>query len=334
VQLGRETTPGTAVAATTIWRGPASFIDDARTVEMVEEHVGIIGGTDRLIIPKLFATLALASTDATFEQLPWLFAASFGGAHVGVADGTASSGYVYATTIPTTAAPSLSGKTLTVETGDDVEAEEMEYSHVTEIRISGTAGEAVKVEATLQGRQASRVTFTAALSVPAVESILASKGTVYIDDDDGNFGGTQVSAQVLAFQLSFVARWVVKYTMDGALTFSFPQYTGHEITGSLTFEHDATSVVGAAGEKAKWRARATRALRLEFDGSAYATPGTGTLFSGTKGMQIDLPIQYTKFQPIGEQEGNSIIVADFVSRYNATLATAGAVRIANEVTAL
>ena len=30
VQLGAETTPGTAVAATTIWRGPAAGSDDLR----------------------------------------------------------------------------------------------------------------------------------------------------------------------------------------------------------------------------------------------------------------------------------------------------------------
>jgi len=72
LQLGRETTPGTSVAATTVWRGAASFIEDQRLVKIVEEMVGILGGTNRSYIPELLAGVKLSETEATFEQFPYL----------------------------------------------------------------------------------------------------------------------------------------------------------------------------------------------------------------------------------------------------------------------
>ncbi len=55
LQLGKETTPGTSVAATSVWRGAASFISDDRVVKIVEEQVGILGSTNRSYISELMA---------------------------------------------------------------------------------------------------------------------------------------------------------------------------------------------------------------------------------------------------------------------------------------
>lgn len=331
VQLGLEATPGTAVAADTVWRGAASFIEDQREIVRPEEYVGIFGGTDRTYIPKLLAQLALGETEATFEQLPLLFILAGWMSASGVADGTSSSGYKYTATIPTTAAPSLTGKTATIETGDDAEAEELEYAHTVEINLSGTAGEAVMMSATLQGRQAARTTFTVSLSVTAVEEILASLGALYLDDAGGTIGTTQVSNQLLAFDITFTFNWVPKFTFDGQKYFSFAHYSGHEITGSLTYEHDSTSIAGTSGEKAKWRSETPRLMRLEFTGAALGTPGTGTTFDGTKGLRVDLPIVYDRFNPIDERDGNSIVVAEFTSKYNATYGSAGSIVAVNEI---
>jgi hypothetical protein len=75
-------------------------------------------------------------------------------------------------------------------------------------------------------------------------------------------------------------------------------------------------------------------MRLQWTGAALATPGTGTTFSGLKGLRIDLPIKWTKFEPVSEQNGNSIIVANFKSRYNLTAQHNGTLLIVNEVAAL
>jgi hypothetical protein len=334
VQYGFETTPGTAVAATKIWRGMAGHIDSQPVIREIMEQVGVIAGTDRSVVTANLAVLVLPETDATYEQLPVLFASGFGGAKTGVADGSGSSGYKYLTTFPTTTAPTMTGKFLTVETGDDVQAEELEYGHVVEINLKGTGGESVLVTATLHGRKGTETTFTGSLTLTAVEEILASKGKLYLDAIGGTIGTTQVSEQLLAFDITFKATWTKKYTLDGSIDFTFPHFTGYEITGSLTFEHDSTDIVGTVSEKTNWLAQTARLMRLQWTGAALATPGTGTTFSGLKGLRIDLPIKWTKFEPVAEQDGNSIIVANFKSRYNLTAQNNGSLLIVNEVAAL
>ncbi len=49
LQFGKETTAGTNVDATTIWRGMGT-IKDEREVVFPAEDVGILGGTDRSYI--------------------------------------------------------------------------------------------------------------------------------------------------------------------------------------------------------------------------------------------------------------------------------------------
>lgn len=330
-QWGLESVIGTAVAATAIWRGPAATMVDARTVVESEEQIGIIGGADRTHIPKLDATLTIPETELTFEQGPYPFAMLYGGATTGVADGSGSSGFKYLTTIPTTTAPTA--KTYTVETGDDFEAEEMENSVATKVTISGVAGEAVKVTFDLIGRQATRVSFTAAPSIPTVEDIITSVGGLYLDAIGGTIGTTLVSNQLLAFSIDFEAMWVPKYTVDGQKYFSYVMFANKRVSGSLTFEHD-TITSGSGGGKADWRAQTAKLMRLQFTGSNYGTAGSGTTFTAKKGLRIDLPIKWLSWSELSDQDGNDTIEATFVSKYNATAGNAGSVLFTNELSAL
>src|SRR5690242_18037776 len=126
LQMGKETTPGTSVAATTVWRGAGSFIEDQRLVKMVEEMVGILGGTNRTYIPEILAGIKLADTELTFQQFAYLLVMSGWSSATGVADGTGSN-FIYTGTVPTTSTNSMTGKTYTFRGGDDHEAELLEY---------------------------------------------------------------------------------------------------------------------------------------------------------------------------------------------------------------
>src|SRR3990167_10838542 len=112
VQLGLESTSGTALAATTIWRGPAVGFDDLSEIIEVEEQVGIFDGLDRDALSVLYAGMELPDQPVTYEQFPHILAMAYGGPGTGLADG-AGTGKVYTTTIPTTAAPT--GTTHTVD---------------------------------------------------------------------------------------------------------------------------------------------------------------------------------------------------------------------------
>ena len=201
--------------------------------------------------------------------------------------------------------------------------------------LTGEEGKPVQLSAELIGQQSQRLSggLTPNVAVASVEDILTGMGKVYIDNVSGAPGTTQIANQVLAFKVASESTWKPRFTMDGQLFWSFAQFISKKITGEITFLHDGTSVVGASGEKSKWRAQTPRLLQLKFTGSAYATPGTGGIYNA-RTLAINLPIKYTKFDTLDESDGTSIIKATFTSRYNAVFAGAGSIVVANEVTTL
>ena len=328
LQMGPEVTPGTAVAATAVWRGAGNQMSDDMVIEEIEEMVGILDGTDRTAIVQLMAGIELSETPLTFEHLPYLLAMGFGGPVTGVADGTTGTGKIYTTNFPTTSLPTA--KPYTWEAGDNHETAEMELAVCTGITLKGQHGQTAKMSATLIGRQVSQTTLTGGLSLVAQEDAVVNKGKVYIEAIGGTYGSTQVASQILAFEINLKPKWRPRFTMDGNLYYTTVDYVGHEITGKLTFAHD-TAVNRAAGAKLNFMAQTPKLLRVDLIGTAV-TQGDGTYT--TKHAFIDLPIKYTKAGVLGEDDGLSVVDMEFKSRYNTTAANAGKAVVVNLSTAL
>lgn len=320
IQLGREVAAGTAVAATAIWRGMGT-LEDTREVVFPEEDVGIFPGTDRMYAPKLGGQLEMEAVPLTFEQVFHILEAGVLTVGTGVADG-AGSGKIYNYTFPETAANTI--KTYTIEGGDNQEAEEMEYSFVSEFELAGKGGEAWTMAATWMGRQVTVSSFTGALTIPTVEEALFSKTLLYIDVIGGTYGTTVKSDTLLGASLKVTTGWVPVWTGVGAAYFGFAKQTPPEITLEITFEHDGTS----AAEKVFWRAGTARKLQLKCVGSALATPGTAYTY---KSLIVNLCGKWEKFNKIDEMDGNDIISSTFRGRYNSTAADAGNIIVVNEV---
>lgn len=323
LQMGRETTAGTAVAATFAWRGEGTLQDDSPIMFPVED-IGLIGRTNRTYQPNKAASLPMESTPATFEQLPHIFEAGVMTA-TPAADGSGS-GYIRTYQFPSTATNTL--KTYTIEGGDNIQAEKMEYSFVESIELDGAANEAWMVSANWQGRQISKTTFTAAASAPApaVEEILFNTTKVYIDAIDGTEGTTQVSNTVLSCNVSINTGWQRVFSADGNLYFSFIKGAGHEITGSITYEHNTSAVA----EKDAWAAQTARLLQIKAEGSAFTTAGTAY---GKKTLIMNLPIKYESVEALGEQDGNDIVTLNFRALYDSNFGESQII-IVNDVAAL
>ena len=122
IQLGAETTAGTAVEADTIWRGIGVITDNRETI-VPDEDIGYLSGKARNYCPKLEAAISMEPVPATFEQLPIILSAGVKNVITGVTD-TGGSGKVYTYTFPTTSANTITP--WTIEGGDDQQAEEME----------------------------------------------------------------------------------------------------------------------------------------------------------------------------------------------------------------
>ena len=324
IQLGIESTSGTAVAATAVLRGTGA-LEDKRTIVNANEDVGIFGGSNRTYTPWLEGGLQL-DIDATYEQLPYVLACGIKDVVSGAADtGEGATGKIYTYPFPTTTANSI--KTATIETGDDVAAEEMEYSFVDNFKITGTPKEGLKVSSSWIGRQISTSAFTGELSIPAVNDILFSTGKLFIDPTSTYPATTAVSNSLLGFTLDVKTGWryVASAGAAGAY-FDFIKNTGAEINLDITFEHNAS----AAAEKAAWRAETARSLLLKFEGKALGKAGAYSKYT----LVIQLAGKWLNFSQLGEQDGNDIVSGKFQAKYDGTASAIGQIIVVNETASL
>ncbi len=324
LQLGRETTAGTASVATTIWRG-SGVIEDQHELKFAEEDIGYLTGVDRTYVPKLLGALAMDSVPATFEQLPHVFEAGIAALGTGVSDtGAGATGKIYTYTIPTTAVNTP--KFYTIEGGDNQEAERIEYAFVEDFTLEGKGGEAVMMAANWKGRQVALNAFTTTATLPTVEEILFGKGKLFIDTAGGTAGTTQISSTLLAMSLKWKTGFVPVFTADGALYYTFVKQIAPEITLDLTLEHNTS----AAAVKVDWRAQTPKLLQLKWEGTALGTAGTYTY----KTAIITLAGRWEKISALSDQDGNDIVTGTFRARYNATAARVGQAIVVNEVASM
>lgn len=330
VQLGKEATAGTAVAATTILRTKGA-LENMQSVVFPEENVGYISGTDRQYIPFKSGQYDMPSGESSFEQIMHVFEAGVQKVTTGSADGSGS-GKIYTYLMPTTQACDMSSstrpiQTYTIEAGDNNEVEEMEYSFLENFALEGSATEALMVSGTWRGRQISNSSFTTAATLPTVEEILFSKGSVYIDAQGGTIGSTQVSNTILDMNLAVTTGLKGQPTADGNLYFSFVKGVPPEVVLQMTFEHNSS----ASTEKTNWESGTARLIRLKFLGSALTTSGSSY---STKTFIIDLAGKWEKFSSRTDNDGNSVVTGTFRARYNSTAALFARFIVVNEVSSV
>ena len=175
IQLGKETTAGTKVKASALWRGEGTIKNDLEVV-IPPEDIGIVIDTDRAYIPSKGGTLTLDSTPATFEQLPYPLAMGIKSVTSGTSDSTGT-GYVY--TYPLPIATKNTIQSYSVEAGDDREVEFGAYAFCESLKLSGKYREAVMMSAVLKTRAVAPVNFTGATLT------FNSTGTTIVDSASG-----------------------------------------------------------------------------------------------------------------------------------------------------
>ena len=310
VLLGAESAAGTAVAGTEIYRAPASDIVDGRVINNPSEDIGYFGGTDRSYEAAQMASMGMPEHEATFEQIGYILNAGIE-YQAGVQDG-AGSGYVRTYDIPTDTENTL--KTYTVYGRNTTQPARMPYGFVKSFSLTGAPQDAWKLSAEWAGKTAETTDVTfASLSLTTVEEMIFGKSKLYIDAIDGTVGTTQKTGTWLGASLNVTTGWDWLFTGDGNVTpYRAKFYPALlEITGSVTFEYDAT----ATAQRTAFENRTPQLMRWLIEGATLDTSGTAY---SKKTQIIDLAFKWTSFPEIGEQNKNDIITAEFTAKYNAT----------------
>lgn len=327
LQMGKETTPGTAVAATAIWRGEGTY-EDQRKQDFPPEQVGIAGGVGRQHLTQLMAQVKMEETPLTFEQGAYPFAAGIKNVVTGVADGSGTD-LIYAYPFPTTAPQTI--KTFTLEVGDDEQEEEGEYGFVTDINIKGRGGadtNLVTMSADWLCRQLSLSTFTATPSLVAVQSVPFSKTKFFMDAIGGTMGATEKANTLVEFDVKIKTGFKPRFEGDGQYYFSRAFWNGtFECTAEIAMNYNTAS----KAQIANWRARTPIQLQLLIEGDAVATPGTAYTY---KTCQIDLVGSWEKFTGLEDVDEGDVVRGTFRTHYHATPATRGQVVFVNELASL
>lgn len=173
IQFGKETTAGSTVYATALWRGTGTLKNDQMTENPIED-IGVVMNTDRVYIPFQGGTLTLEPTPATFEQLPYLLTAGIKAVTTGSSD-TGGTGFIYTYTLPTTAKNTIT--TYTVEAGDDNQCEFSSYAFAENIKLTAKVNAAIEMSGVLKTRAVAPVSYTAAtISVTALSIADSANG--------------------------------------------------------------------------------------------------------------------------------------------------------------
>lgn len=320
IQLGREATAGTAVDATTIWRGEMASIKDEREIQETAEHLGILAPTFRTVTTFKGATLAIPETTCTFEQAPHVFEAAIKAA-------TPSGAGPYTRDYPFPVGSTLNTlKYYTIETGNTVvtdENAEMEYSFVESFKLSGNSDDGRwMLSSNWRGRQRTVTTLTAALSAPSVEDCLFEKTALYIDATGGTIGTTQLSGVLRSAEISVETGNRTVRTAEGNQYYYAvkPHAANPVITYSLQFELESGSVV--ADERAIYESQAYRLFRLTCSGSS------------SRSMRISFAGRYTAVGDFTNADGNTVITLEGKAAYSSADSLFFDIRVINSVSAL
>ena len=322
IQIGRETTAGVPVAATKVLRLTGIPSDD-REITQPDENIGLLSKADRTNTAKLAASFEMDG-DLTFQEAPYLFAASLENTVSPVSDGEGS-GKVYEYKAGVTGSRVIS--TFTLEGGDSQKAGEMEYSFIKTLTISGAGAEPVTVNAVWNGRQLSDTEFTPSLPIEDVQSANFGLAHLYIDSIDGTAGTTEITETFLGFRLTINSGWEERYASGSdSKCFTHIACLNPEINLELDFERNsnAEAVIGYKDNETP------KLIRLELDGNPLTT--AGTTYSKFA-VIFDLAGKFTKVDE-GDKDDGAIVTAQFAAGYNGTAAKFFDAIVVNEVAAL
>lgn len=292
IQIGKESTDGTKVAATAKLLGSLTMSPRQEKLTPVDERNSLAEFNRQLILSQ---GCDLRYEGAiSYDQLIVFLSMGLKGGVAGAQVGS-SGAYVWTYT------PNLTAKNApdayTFEYGDDEQEWESGFVVARSLEWSFSMGEAINLTADMFGQFPAKSTFTAGLTDKAVEEIVANTMRVYIDGAWSSLGTTQRTALVTGGTIRLTTGFDPVYYADGSKEFAaIVEKKRHleidldMITGSnFEVEYDA------------WAADTLRAVSLTTTGS---TASGGHPYS----FRVDMIGRYTSEPELfGSRDGENTV---------------------------
>jgi hypothetical protein len=314
LQVGRETTKGTLVAATRQLVGDWSYEETSERYRSAFPR-GINANTGGAGVDLIKAARVSVDTELTFEEILWPLLLGVRGA---VTPGGAGDAKTWVFDPQLTVEPTLDTATVEVVEGDGTTnhiAREFGYAFLDEFEVEWATNEVAKLKYSLVGRASQPSTPTGALAPYANrEEAKSALTSVYLDAAGADLGDTQLTGVIRQAAFKYTSPFTPKYTLDGRADLD---HTGHHFargfkaTLSLTMELDATG----AARVAAWRANDVVFIRVATTGSEIETGP-----SVYKSVIIDGAYRFTGAPAFSGDGDNRLVAFDLESVYDPTWA--------------
>ena len=319
-QIGLETTPGTAVPANKRLRSVSIELSPDGNIDTFRAS-----GSKYPALASLGKEWAGGDIEgrATYTELLYLFAGLLGDPTTSTPGG-ATLARQHQWLIQPTALQD--GRAFTVEKGSSVRAHRAPYSVINELGLEFSR-ESIEVSGSLMARRVEDgVSLTAGPTLLALEPILPSQVSVYLDPLWANLGTTKL-IRVLGASFNIGDRFGALWPLDSAQ----PSYAAtFEIEPSseigLTMEADAAGM----GILPTMRNGTEAALRIEAKGAEI---DVGVALSAYR-LTLDLPVKVTELPDMSDQDGVYGVEWTYSLFDSALAASAGRIQLVNAITAL
>jgi len=335
IQIGKETTRGTAVAATRkILTKAATF----KVLETLEEFEGQMQGTlARTAVAPVVTrngTEFEIVTDLDFEQI---LLALLSGVKGGVTPTTPGTGEARLWTFTPSVTADPLPTTYTIEYAErDMDASpnelglEAPFGFATGFEIAGGLDQLPQLTISMVARKTGLAASTGALSLPTLTVASNLRWGVYIDNTWAGLGATQITGQIYGFTYKFSDFLRPDYFLDNRSDLDFSNYEFKPRIVDLTMDVNLGAASGdlVPTEDGNKSAGTTRFVRLDLKGSAFSAPDGGLV----RFIRLD-GAYFHAADSMQDREGNEITRVHLLSTYDATQAQDVQMAVQNNLTA-
>ena len=311
VAFGKESTHGTAVAATKIMLAEAELDSDVELFRNEHPFGVMIEQAGPTKIKRVDAGLRIRAQGVSYEDLPW-----FLGMAVDKPETSGVGPYTHDFDPGDAAiwAPDSQTIELRYTDGNIDEDVEIEYCMARQLTLSGEQNGELSIEADVFGRQVVDATGTS-LSFVEGEPVVISDGKLFINDtfvlaDVDAPIAKQFTAQIISFNLEIMTGIEPFHGIDGNTYFVEHKEKAKTARLRIRCLYDTGASDTPLAERANAAARTIRFVTI--------------VFTGTDGRiaRFVLTCQHEKgdFMTMGDQDGLDVIEMNLIGWYDATAA--------------